>query len=150
MFKLKPIDNDKNLAKKIKNRDFPEEVCQELSQILKILAEKGDDIGKADFLLSANVNKQIKNIDAYSFEMQIVCDNSKKEVIILDLKVKSDELLRARFSIPDTWDNKNVLNCIPQCDKPKKILDSLQYVHQGVHNSYEIGLKLGSHYQKRL
>ncbi|ACK65725.1 putative transcriptional regulator [Rippkaea orientalis PCC 8801] len=129
---------DKKLQRKVRKLDFPTEVCQELPQFLEALRQKGE-IAKVDYFLG-NINR----IDAHTFEMQYVSDPINQIVTILDIQIKSIELLKTRFSIPDSWDDKDILEDIPQCDKPQKMIKTLELIHQGLNSSYELGLKLGS------
>ncbi len=138
MFKFKYIDQ--SLAKKMSNIDqyYPPEVSQELSFFLKTLEEAGE-VSRVDYFIG-NINK----IDANTFEMQYATDSVQKVVTVLDVKVKSIHLLKTRFSIKDSWDDKDVVACIPQCDKPEKMIQTLELISQGKNDSYDIGLSLGS------
>lgn len=130
---------DSQLKKKIAARDqfYPPEVCQELPQFLEAL-ERDGDINGVDYYKG-----DIKKISAVTFSLYYVSNTPEKIVKLIDLKVKSAELLRERFTIEDSWDDKDVIPSIPQYDVPEKIIQALELIDRGVSNSYDLGYKLG-------
>lgn len=52
-------------------------------------------------------------------------------------------MFRERFSISDSWDDKEVLQCIPQYDVPEKVIQAIELINQGVDDSYSLGWELG-------
>jgi hypothetical protein len=125
------------LQQKLKTLQYPDEVVQELSHFLEILQRDGHII-RTDFC-DINTNK----ISAVTFNLFYRTDFSKKEVLIVDVKVKPADVFKQRFTIVDDWDDKNVIASIPQYDKPAKIIQAIELIHQGVTDSYELGYRLG-------
>ncbi|MEQ9553222.1 MAG: hypothetical protein RIM23_26820 [Coleofasciculus sp. G3-WIS-01] len=136
MFK---ICADPKLQEKLNNpqKYFPSEVCQELNQFLKVL-ERDGQFTKTDFY-DINTNK-IPGITCSLFYRP---DFVKGEVLIIDVKIKQADLFKTRFKITDDWDDKNVVESIPQYDQPKKIVKALVLIHQGITDSYNLGYALG-------
>jgi hypothetical protein len=121
-------------------KSFPLEIegCQELSQYLEGLKQRGE-LSRSDFYFD-----NVYRANGHNFELYYRSDSKRKIVTIIDIKLRSMEILKSRFSIPDTWNDKDVINCIPQCDKPEKILKTLALIERGINDSYLIGLELGS------
>lgn len=133
------------LQKKLNNPEkfFPSEVCQELNQFLEILKRDGQ-FSKTDFY-DVNTNK----ISGVTCNLFYKPDFAKNEVLLIDVKVKPADVFRQRFKIVDDWDDKNVVESIPQYDQPKKIVKALVLIHQGVIDSYDLGNDLGHKGKKK-
>jgi hypothetical protein len=138
MFDIQYLDRE--IAKKMEKLEtyFPCEVSQELPQYLKQLREKGE-ISKVDFF-RGNINQ----LNAVSFKLSYISDHVNKIVKIIDIKVNSMDLLKSRFSIIDSWDDKDIFDNIPQCDVPSKMIKTIELINQGINTSYDIGIALGS------
>lgn len=115
---------------------YPPEVCVEFNQFLEILRRDGQ-FSKTDFY-DVNTN-QISGMTCNLFYRP---DFEKGEVLIIALKVKPADVFRQRFNIRDEWDDKDVIESIPQYDQPEKIVRAIELIHQGVQDSYELGYKL--------
>jgi len=137
MFNFEYSNSD--LKNKLENpeKHLPEEVSQEISSFLDALRIDGQ-VRDPDYF-RGNISK----ISGITFELQYISDFPRKTVRVLDFKIKALELLRNRFSIADTWDDKDVIDIIPQCDPPKKLIKALKLIHKGVTDSYELGYELG-------
>ena len=122
---------------------YPPEVCVEFNQFLEILRRDGQ-FSKTDFY-DVNTN-QISGMTCNLFYRP---DFEKGEVLIIALKVKPADVFRQRFNIRDEWDDKDVLESIPQYDKPEKIIKAIELIHQGIQDSYELGYELGHRGKKR-
>ncbi|MFM6309251.1 MAG: hypothetical protein ACKPGB_13425, partial [Dolichospermum sp.] len=122
---------------------YPPEVCVEFNQFLEILRRDGQ-FSKTDFY-DVNTN-QISGLTCNLFYRP---DFEKGEVLIIALKVKPADVFRQRFNIRDEWDDKDVLESIPQYDKPEKIVKAIELIHQGIQDSYELGYELGHRGKKR-
>jgi hypothetical protein len=133
------------LQKKLKNPEeyYPPEVCAEMDQSLEILKRDGQ-FSKTDFY-DINTNK-VSGITCNLFYRP---DLAKKEVLIIAVKVKPANVFRQRFNIMDEWDDKDVVESIPQYDDPKKIIAAIVLVHQGIRDSFELGDKLGHRGKKK-
>ena len=70
-------------------------------------------------------------------------DFKKKTVLVIDVKVKCADIFKQRFNIIDEWDDKDVIDSIPQYDQPKKIVKAIVLINQGITDSYELGYELG-------
>jgi len=135
MFK---ICADRELEEKLNNPEkyFPSEVRRELNQFLEILKRDGQ-FSKTDFY-DINTNK-ISGITCNLFYRP---NFAKHELLLIDVKMKPADVFRQRFKIADDWDDKNVVESIPQYDQPKKIVKALVLIHQGVTDSYDLGFNL--------
>lgn len=142
MFKIKA---EPQVQKKLTNPEeyYPPEVCQELNQYLEILMRDGHFI-KTDFY---DVNTNV--ICGVTCNVFYRPDLTRKEVLLIDIKMKHADVFRQRFNIVDDWDDKEVLESIPQYDQPKKIIKALALIHQGVTDSYDLGEKLGHQGKKK-
>ncbi|MFB8788814.1 MAG: hypothetical protein U7123_08185 [Potamolinea sp.] len=107
MFK---ICADPELQKKLNNpeRYFPSEVCPELNQFLEILKRYGQ-FSQTDFY-DINTNK----ISGVTCNLFYKPDFAKEEVLLIEVKVKPADVFKQRFKIKDEWDDKNVVESIPQ------------------------------------
>lgn len=138
---------DDSLKKKLTNLEnhFPPEVCQELPQFLQALREKGE-VSKADFKLGGVSG--ISEISGNTFKLSVTLDSPNRKIKVIDITVKSLELLRDRFSLSDNWNDNEVLARIPQYDNPEKIIKALQFISQGIDESYDLGWQLGHRAKK--
>lgn len=143
MFGFEYSDSDLKDQLEDPEKYLPEEVSQEIPGFLDALRKDGQ-VRDPDYF-RGNINKIAGN----TFELQYISDLSRKTVRVLDLKIKSLELLRSRFSIADTWDDKDVIDIIPQCDSPKKLIKALKLIFNGVVDSYELGYELGHRGKQR-
>lgn len=137
MFDLEYSDPD--LKSKIENleKHYPDEVCCELPHFLKGLKRDGQVSG-TDYFRGG-----INRISARTFFLHYVPDRQRGVVNLVDLKVKSAELLQSRFSIVDEWDDNDVIDIVPQCDSPTKLIKALKLIAGGTTDSYELGYHLG-------
>lgn len=131
--------SDSELKEKIEGagRYYPEEVCRELPQFLDGLRRDGQISGTDYF--RGNINR----ISARTFHLHYVSDPQKQVVKLIDLSVKSAELLQERFSIVNEWDDSDVIDVVPQCDPPAKLIKALKLIAEGVVDSYDLGYQLG-------
>lgn len=129
----------KSLQKKLENIDinFPTEVNQELPYFLESLKKTGQ-ISKATFCKNF-----ISKVSAHTFELTYKRYPDKNTVLILEIKINSLNILKDRFSIQDSWNDKDVLDCIPQYDKPDKLIKGVELIYTGVKDSYSLGWELG-------
>ena len=136
MFK---ICADPDLQKKLNNLEkfFPSEVCRELNHFLEILKRDGQ-FSKTDFY-DINTHK-VLGITCNLFYRP---NFAKNEVLLIDVKMKPADVFKQRFKIVDDWDDKDVVESIPQYDQPEKIVKALKLIHQGVTDSYDLGYELG-------
>lgn len=143
MFKFEYLDLE--LQEKIENADkhYPNEVCQELPQFLDGLRRDGQISGTDYF--SGNINR----ISAKTFCLHYRSDPQRQVVKLIDLSVKSANLLQERFSIVNEWDDSDVIDIIPQCDPPAKLIKALKLISKGVVDSYDLGYELGHRGKKR-
>lgn len=143
MFKIEFVNN--YLKEKFENlgKYFPSEVCQELPFFLEALQKDGE-ISNSDYFMG-HINK----ISTLTFELTYRSDFQNKVVKISDLKVKSLDLLKTRFTIQDSLSDKDVLERLPQCDKPDKIIKAIELINQGVTDTYQLGLDLGHKGKKK-
>lgn len=127
------------LQERLKNLEkyYPREVCFELNQFLEILQRDGC-LSKTDFY-DLNTHKA----SGVTCNLFYRPNLEKKEVLLIDVRMKPADVFRQRFTIEDEWDDKDVLDSIPQCDKPDKVFQALMFIHQGITDSYELGYKLG-------
>ncbi|MBD2505092.1 DUF7226 domain-containing protein [Anabaena azotica] len=127
------------LQKKIKNLEkyYPPEVSQEVKHFLEIL-EKDGHLSKTNFY-DINTN-EISGLYSNIFYKPVLEEN---KVILIDIRMKAADIFRERFTIEDDWDDSNCIDSIPQYDKPKKIIQAILLIHQGITDSYELGQKLG-------
>lgn len=142
MFK---ICADPELQKKLNNSEkyYPTEVSQELNQFLEILKTDGH-FSKTDFY-DVNTNK----VSGVTCNLFYKTDFAKHEVLLIDVKVKLADVFRERFKISDDWDDKNVVESIPQYDQPKKIVKALVLIRKGLTDSYDLGYELGHRGKKK-
>ncbi|MEO0868192.1 MAG: hypothetical protein AAFY17_07035 [Cyanobacteria bacterium J06642_11] len=118
-------------------KHYPDEVCLELPPFLEAL-EKSGQVSGADYFLG-----NISRISANTFELHYVVDVNAKTVKIIELNVKSLDLLKERFSLEDSWDDDDVVDILPQCDPPKKLIKALKLIYNGVTDAYQLGYDLG-------
>ena len=123
------------------NKYLPPEVCDELPQFITALRQ--GKISKADFQSGDLANKGIFKISTNTFDLYYTPGSSLKKIKIIDIKPKSLNLFRERFSISVSWDDKEVLQCIPQYDVPEKIIQAIELINQGIDDSYSLGRELG-------
>src|SRR5690242_11694974 len=106
------------LQKKLKNREkyYSSEACQEIEHFLEILKKHGQ-VSKTDFY---DINTHvIKGITCKIFYRP---NFSKKQVLLIDIKMEIANAFKQKFKIDDDWDDNDVLENIPQYDKPKKLI----------------------------
>lgn len=116
---------------------YPPEVCQELPQFLEALKRDGQ-ISRVEYF-RGNINK----IAAKTFELHFISNYDQKIIKIIDVRVRPMELLKERFSIQDTWNDSDIIEVIPQCDPPIKLISALELIADGITNSYDLGYALG-------
>jgi hypothetical protein len=131
--------SDTQLKEKIEDpeKHYPEDVRRELPYFLKALEQDGEVSGSDYF--KGGINK----ICAKTFYLHYVSDPQKRTVKIIDLEVRSAELLRRQFSIINEWDDGEVIEVIPQCDRPEKLIRALELIANGFTSSYDLGYQLG-------
>ncbi|MBE9102478.1 DUF7226 domain-containing protein [Vacuolonema iberomarrocanum] len=144
MFEL--ICADAELKKKLRNPEefYPPEVCQELDFILSSLRKHGQ-LARTDFY-DINTHRISANTFYFFYRPQVVkggLEGNRKEVLIIDLKMKTADVFKQRFQISDDWDDQDVLYSLPQYDKPSKIIKAVELIHQGMTDSYQLGDSLG-------
>jgi hypothetical protein len=143
MFEFEFINSELKSKFNNLNDHYPIEVSQELPQFIEALKEEGLVRGTDYF------RGHINRISAKSFDLTYISDFDNKIVKVLDLKVKSKDLLRERFDLQDSWDDKDVIDVIPQCDSPAKLIKALKLIFSGVVDSYELGYELGHRGKKK-
>lgn len=131
--------SDSEFKKKIESADkhYPDEVCQELPPFLNGLRRDGQISGTDYF------RGDINRISARTFYLHYVSDPQRQVVKLIDLSVKSAKLLQERFSIINEWDDTDMVDVIPQCDPPAKLIQALKLIAEGVVDSYDLGYQLG-------
>jgi hypothetical protein len=102
-----------------------------------MLLKRDGHFSKTDFY-DVNTNK----ISGVTCNLFYRPDFTKNEVLLIDVKVKPADVFKQRFKIADDWDDKKVVESIPQYDQPKKIVKALVLIHQGVKDSYDLGWHL--------
>jgi hypothetical protein len=122
---------------------YPPEMCQELTHFLNALEATGQ-VSKSDFYRGG-----IIGISANTFDLNYVVDHAEKTIKFIELKLKPLGALRERFSINNSWDDKDVVEIIPQCDPPAKILKAIGLIRAGISDSYELGKALGHQGSKK-
>lgn len=137
MYKIEYLNQD--LQEKLENiqASFPPEVNQELPYFLEALKKNGQII-KAEFCKNF-----ISKVSAHTFDLKYKRYPHKKTVLIVEFKMKSLTILKDRFSLQDSWDDQDVIDCVPQYDKPSKLIKGVELIYEGVKDSYSLGLKLG-------
>lgn len=137
--------SDSELKEKIENADehYPDEVCGELPQFLDGLRRDGQISGTDYF--RGNINR----ISARTFYLHYVSDPQIQVVKLIDLSVKSADLLQERFSIINEWDDSDVVDVVPQYDSPAKLIKALKLIAKGTVDSYDLGYELGHRGKKR-
>ncbi|MBD2124983.1 hypothetical protein NDI39_25535 [Microcoleus sp. ZQ-A2] len=137
MFQIKFLDQDLQNKFLDLETNFPPEVCQELPQFIEALRQCGQ-VSKVDF------HKDFSNkISAHTFDLDYVAYPNRQLVVIVNIQVKSQNIFKDRFSVQDSWNDKDVIDCIPQYDKPSKIIRAVELTSQGITDSYQLGLELG-------
>jgi hypothetical protein len=136
MFNIKA---DSELQKQLNNlqKYYPPEVRLEINHFIDILKRDGQ-FSKTDFY-DVNTHK----ISGLSCNLFYRSNFANKEVLIIAIKLKPADIFRQRFNIQDEWDDKDVIESIPQYDKPEKIVKAIELIHQGIQDSYELGYQLG-------
>jgi hypothetical protein len=137
--------SDSSLKNKVENpqKQYPDEVCQELPQFIQRLRKDGQMSG-TDYFMGG-----INRISAKTFVLDYLSDFDNGVVKLINLEVKSADLLRSRFSLQNDWDDSDVLDTIPQCDRPQKMIKALKLILGGVSDSYDLGYELGHRGKKR-
>ncbi|MFK8184782.1 MAG: hypothetical protein AB8B99_15530 [Phormidesmis sp.] len=137
--------SDTQLKEKIEDpeKHYPEDVRRELPYFLQALERNGEVSGTDYF--RGDINK----ISAKTFYLHYVSDHQKRIVKLIDLKVRSAELLKRNFSITNEWDDSDVIEAIPQCDRPEKLIKALELIASGVTSSYDLGYQLGHRGKKK-
>ncbi|MDZ8070434.1 MAG: hypothetical protein RMY64_33305 [Nostoc sp. DedQUE08] len=132
------------LQNKIKNLQgyYPPEACQEINHFLEILKQDGH-LSKTNFY-DINTN-EIAGLYCNLFYKPYL---EEKKVLLIDIKMKAADIFKQRFTIEDDWDDNICVDSIPQYDKPKKIIEAILLIYQGITDSYELGYKLGNRGKK--
>ncbi len=130
---------DQETQEKINNPEkyFPPEACAEIKYFIQIL-ERDGQLTKTDFY-DINTNK----ISGVAVNLFYRVNFTKNQVLIIDIKVKSTDILKQRFQINDDYNDQDVLDKIPQYDQPKKIIKAIILIDKGVKDSYNLGCELG-------
>jgi hypothetical protein len=137
MFNFEFIDQELHKNFLDLSENYPPEVCQELPQFLETL-ERNGQIPRAEYF-RANINK----IAAKTFNLYYISIYDREIVKIIDLQINAMELLKERFSIRDNWNDGDIVEVIPQCDPPGKLICALELIANGITNSYDLGYDLG-------
>jgi hypothetical protein len=127
------------LQNKLKNPEkyYSPEVCQEIEHFLGFLKKDGQ-LTKTDFY---DTNTQL--ISGLTCNLFYRPNFPNKKVLLIDIKMKTSDIFKQKFKIEDDWDDNDVIETIPQYDKPKKIIEAILLIHQGVTDSYKLGYELG-------
>ena len=128
---------------------YPVEVCEEIAELIKILKRDGQ-LTKTDFF-DSNTHRVSGRTLYLFYRPQFVSPNNdigKGEVLIIGAQIKPADVFTQRFSLKDEWDDKDVIGTLPQYDNPKKLIEALRLIHQGVLDSYDLGYKLGHRARK--
>jgi hypothetical protein len=137
MFKFEFIDETLHAKFQNLSKHYPSEICQELPQFLEAL-ERDGQVSRVEYF-RGNISK----IAAKTFDLYFVPNHDQKIIKIIDLQVKAMELLKERFSIKDTWNDSDIVEVIPQCDPPTKLISALELIANNITNSYDLGYALG-------
>jgi len=136
MFKILTSNEVQNRLKNLE-KEYPCEVRSEIKHYIEILQRDGI-MSKTDFY-DTNTNK----ISGFACNIFFRTNFQKKEVLIIDIRIKIVGVLKQRFKIDDEWDDEEVLT-IPQCDKPQKLIRTIELIYQGINDSAEIAYHLGN------
>ncbi|MEM9449253.1 MAG: hypothetical protein AAGA75_12070 [Cyanobacteria bacterium P01_E01_bin.6] len=142
MFNVTCIDQD--LEHKLSNAldYFSGEACIELEYFLKALQQYGE-ISRTNFFLG-NINC----ISATSVCVYYLSKPDAAEVVLLDVIEKNRDAKVTSLSSVEEWDDQTVIDCIPQYDKPAKIIRAVECIHDGVRSALDLGTELGHRAEK--
>ncbi len=142
MFEVKCIDQE--LERKLTNatRYYSEEACAELSYFLNALQQYGE-ISRTDFFLG-----HINCISATTVCLYYLAKPDSAEVMLLDVVEKKGEARVEGLSNIEEWDDRTMIDCIPQYDKPAKIIRAVELIHEGIDNALDLGKRLGHQAEK--
>ena len=142
MFEVKCIDRE--LEYKLTNAThyYSPGVCAELTYFLEALQQYGE-ISRTDFFFG-NINR----ISATSVCLYYLSKPDTAEVILLDVIANNHEDTVASLSHVEEWDDRTVIECIPQYDKPAKIIRAVELIAEGVESALSLGIQLGHRAEK--
>jgi len=137
MFKiLVPSDVQKKLE--IIEKAYPIEVGSEVQHYIDILKRDGGI--KKNNLYDTNTNEVSGSRCSIFFRTNY----QKKEVLIVDVILRLLDIFKQNFKLEDDWNDNDVLSIIPQCDKPQKLINVLEFIYEGITDSAEIAYRLGN------
>jgi hypothetical protein len=144
MFQLTAVSSE--LSQKLQNPEkfFPPEVSQELVRFLEILQRDGQ-FTRTNFY-DVNTHHVSGEYLHLFYRPQIVRKGTrviKREVLIVDVGIKSADVFKQRFSIEDSWNDNDVLSSLPQYDDPGKLIKAIMMLHRGILDSEKLGYELG-------
>jgi hypothetical protein len=150
MFSIVCVDPDLKRKLEDPRAAFPPEVAQELASYLEVLKRDGQ-VSKTDFY-DTNTHRISANTFYLFYRPNIVFDGAnflKQEVLIISVKLKPADVFRKRFQIQDNWDDKDVVESIPQYDQPRKLIQAINLIQSGTVDSYDLGYALNHRGKKR-
>lgn len=142
MFSVRCVDQDLEHKLTHPSDYYSADACAELAHFLKLLQVYGE-VSRTDFFLG-NINR----ISATRVCISYLSKQDVAEVILLDVTEKSREDMMTSLASSDSWDDRTVIDCIPQYDKPAKIIRAVELIHQGVATAYDLGAGLGHQAEK--
>jgi hypothetical protein len=146
MFSVTCIDKD--LEHKLTHAldYFSGAACVELEYFLKALQQYGE-ISRTEFFLG-NINC----ISATNVCIYYLSKPDAAEVVLLDVTEKNREAkaasLSSSLSPNEEWDDQMVIDCIPQYDKPAKIIRAVECIYDGTLSALGLGTELGHRAEK--
>ena len=142
MFEVKCIDQELEYRLTNATHYYSPSVCAELTYFLEALQRYGE-IARTDFFLG-NINR----ISATSVCFYYLSKPDTAEVILLDVIPNNREGKVATLAHIDEWDDRIVIECIPQYDKPAKIIRAVELIAAGVVTALSLGTQLGHRAEK--
>jgi len=129
-----------DVQKKLNNlkENYPVEVCEEVRHFIGILKREGNVRGTNFYDINTN------EISGLTCKIFFRIYPEQKTVSILDIKTKIIDVFKQRFKVENEWNDEDMVEIIPQCDKPQKLIKTIELIHQGITNSYQIGCELGN------
>ncbi len=142
MFSVRCVDQDLEHRLSNPSEYYSADACAELAHFLKMLQVYGE-VSRTDFFLG-NINR----ISATRICISYLSKQDEAEVILLDVTEKNQANVMASLTSTDSWDDRHVIDCIPQYDKPAKIIRAVECLYHGVNNTHDLGVELGHQAEK--
>jgi hypothetical protein len=137
MFSVRCVDQNLEHRLNHPSQYYSPDACAELAHFLKMLQVYGE-VSRTDFFLG-NINR----ISATRICISYLSKSDEAEVLLLDVAEKSREDVMTSLASTNSWDDRSVIDYIPQYDKPAKIIRAVELIHRGINNAYDLGIALG-------